>query len=78
LRDSRFLSCLAQLTFKIAAKDPAAARILCVRGLRFPAFKNHLFVENPVRKGIFTWVMIKQDGRWMFADFHESEFVTIK
>ena len=34
--------------------------------------------ENPVRKGIFTWVMIKQDGRWMFADYHESEFVTIK
>lgn len=34
--------------------------------------------ENPVRKGIFTWVMVKQDGRWMFADFHESEFVTMK
>ena len=34
--------------------------------------------ENPVRKGMFTWVMVKQDGRWMFADFHESEFVTMK
>ncbi len=34
--------------------------------------------ENPVRKGIFTWVMVKQNGRWMFADFHESEFVTMK
>ena len=34
--------------------------------------------ENPVRKGIFTWVMVKQDGRWMFADFHESEFVTMR
>jgi uncharacterized protein (TIGR02246 family) len=34
--------------------------------------------ENPVRKGIFTWVMVKQDGRWMFADFHESEFVGMK
>lgn len=34
--------------------------------------------ENPVRKGIFTWVMVKQDGQWMFADFHESEFVTMK
>jgi uncharacterized protein (TIGR02246 family) len=33
---------------------------------------------NPVRKGIFTWVMVKQDGRWRFADFHESEFVTMK
>jgi uncharacterized protein (TIGR02246 family) len=31
--------------------------------------------ENPVRKGLFTWVMVKQDGRWMFADFHESELV---
>jgi uncharacterized protein (TIGR02246 family) len=34
--------------------------------------------ENPARKGIFTWVMTKQDGRWLFADFHESEFVTMK
>ena len=33
---------------------------------------------NPVRKGIFTWVMVKQDGNWKFADFHESEFVTMK
>jgi uncharacterized protein (TIGR02246 family) len=33
---------------------------------------------NPVRKGIFTWVMVKQDGSWKFADFHESEFVTTK
>jgi uncharacterized protein (TIGR02246 family) len=34
--------------------------------------------ENPVRRGIFTWVMVKQEGRWMFADFHESEFVMMK
>jgi uncharacterized protein (TIGR02246 family) len=33
---------------------------------------------NPVRKGIFTWVLVKQDGQWKFADFHESEFVTMK
>ena len=33
---------------------------------------------NPVRKGIFTWVLVKKEGRWMFADFHESEFVTMK
>lgn len=33
---------------------------------------------NPVRKGIFTWVMVKQNGYWKFADFHESEFVTMK
>lgn len=34
--------------------------------------------ENPVRKGMFTWVMVKQNGQWMFADFHESEFVSLK
>jgi uncharacterized protein (TIGR02246 family) len=34
--------------------------------------------ENPVRKGIFTWVMVKQNGRWMFADFHESELTAIR
>jgi uncharacterized protein (TIGR02246 family) len=33
---------------------------------------------NPVRKGIFTWVMVKQDGTWKFVDFHESEFVKVK
>lgn len=33
---------------------------------------------NPVRKGIFTWVMVKTDGQWKFADFTESEFVTIR
>jgi uncharacterized protein (TIGR02246 family) len=33
---------------------------------------------NPVRKGIFTFVLVKQDGQWKFADFHESEFVTMK
>jgi uncharacterized protein (TIGR02246 family) len=31
---------------------------------------------RPVRKGIFTWVMVKQDGHWRVADFHESEFFT--
>jgi uncharacterized protein (TIGR02246 family) len=34
--------------------------------------------ENPPRKGIFTWVMVKQNGQWRFADFHESELVTMK
>ena len=34
--------------------------------------------ENPVRKGMFTFVMTKKDGHWMFEDFHESEFVTMK
>jgi uncharacterized protein (TIGR02246 family) len=34
--------------------------------------------ENPVRKGIFTFVIVKKDGHWMFEDFHESEFVTMK
>jgi uncharacterized protein (TIGR02246 family) len=31
--------------------------------------------ENPVRKGLFTWVMTKRNGQWQFAVFHESEFV---
>ena len=30
--------------------------------------------ENPVRKGLFTWVMVKGNGQWQFAVFHESEF----
>jgi uncharacterized protein (TIGR02246 family) len=30
--------------------------------------------ENPVRKGLFTWVMTKQNGHWLFTVFHESEF----
>ena len=34
--------------------------------------------ENPPRKGMFTFVLAKQNGRWMFADFHESEFVTMR
>ncbi|HEV7966126.1 MAG TPA: SgcJ/EcaC family oxidoreductase [Candidatus Acidoferrales bacterium] len=33
---------------------------------------------NPVRKGIFTFFLVKQGGKWQFADFHESEFVTMK
>jgi hypothetical protein len=34
--------------------------------------------ENPARKGIVNWVMVKQDGHWIFADFHESELVGMK
>lgn len=34
--------------------------------------------ENAPRRGMFTFVLVKQNGRWMFADFHESEFVTMK
>jgi uncharacterized protein (TIGR02246 family) len=30
--------------------------------------------QNPVRKGMFTWVMVKEESNWKFADFHESEF----
>ncbi len=30
--------------------------------------------ENPVRKGLFNFVVTRQDGRWMFAVFQESEF----
>ena len=34
--------------------------------------------ENPVRKGLFTWVMVKQGGSWKFAVFNESEFLSRK
>jgi uncharacterized protein (TIGR02246 family) len=34
--------------------------------------------ENPVRKGLFTWVMTKQNGQWLFAVFHESEFAVAR
>ena len=30
--------------------------------------------DNPVRKGMFTWVMVKRDGRWRFAVAYEFEF----
>ncbi len=33
---------------------------------------------NPVRKGLFTWVMVKHDGAWQFAVFHESEFAVAR
>jgi len=33
---------------------------------------------NPVRKGMFTWVMVKQDGRWRFAVFYEFELKSRK
>jgi uncharacterized protein (TIGR02246 family) len=29
--------------------------------------------ENPVRKGLFHWVMTKQNGHWLFTAFHEFE-----
>jgi uncharacterized protein (TIGR02246 family) len=34
--------------------------------------------ENPVRKGLFTWVLTKQNGHWLFAVFHESEFASTR
>ena len=30
--------------------------------------------ENPVRKGLFNFVMTRQNGHWVFAVFEESEF----
>jgi uncharacterized protein (TIGR02246 family) len=30
--------------------------------------------ENPVRKGLFHFVMTRQNGHWTFAVFEESEF----
>ena len=80
--------------FKVLFAGPLknAHRTATVRHLRFAkpdvafadaewALEGSLAADgsvNPVRKGIFTWVMVKQDGRWKFADFHESEFVTMK
>lgn len=34
--------------------------------------------ENPVRKGLFTWTMVKEGGKWQFAVFHESEFAVAR
>jgi uncharacterized protein (TIGR02246 family) len=30
--------------------------------------------DNPVRTGMFTWVMVERDGRWRFAVAYEFEF----
>ena len=30
--------------------------------------------ENPVRKGIFDWVLTKVKGQWVITAFHEAEF----
>ncbi len=30
--------------------------------------------ENPVRKGLFNFVMTRQNGHWVFTIFQESEF----
>jgi uncharacterized protein (TIGR02246 family) len=30
--------------------------------------------ENPVRKGLFHWIMTRQNDHWLFAAFHEFEF----
>lgn len=34
--------------------------------------------ENPERKGIFIFVMTKQNGKWLFDVFDESEFISLK
>jgi uncharacterized protein (TIGR02246 family) len=80
--------------FKVLFAGPLknAHRTVTVRHLRFAkpdvafadaewALEGSLAGDgsvNPVRKGIFTFVLVKQDGHWEFADFHESEFVTMK
>jgi len=30
--------------------------------------------ENPVRKGLFNFVLTRQNGHWVFTVFEESEF----
>jgi uncharacterized protein (TIGR02246 family) len=34
--------------------------------------------ENPVRKGLFNFVMTRQNGRWIFPIFEESEFAVAR
>jgi len=34
--------------------------------------------ENPVRKGLFNFVMTRQNGHWVFAVFQESEFAAAR
>src|SRR5258707_14956467 len=34
--------------------------------------------ENPVRKGLFNFVMTRQNGHWTFAVFEESEFAAAR
>jgi len=34
--------------------------------------------ENPVRKGLFHFVMTRQNGPWTFAVFEESEFAVAR
>jgi uncharacterized protein (TIGR02246 family) len=31
--------------------------------------------DNPLRKGLFDYVVTKQNGRWFITIFHESDFV---
>jgi uncharacterized protein (TIGR02246 family) len=31
--------------------------------------------ESPVRKGLFHWIMTRQNDHWLFAAFHEFEFL---
>jgi hypothetical protein len=30
--------------------------------------------DNPLRKGLFDYVVTKQNGRWFITVFHESDF----
>jgi len=34
--------------------------------------------ENPVRKGLFNFVMTRQNSHWIFAVFEESEFAAAR
>ena len=31
-------------------------------------------VAKPVRKGLLTWIVVKQNGRWYIAIFHELDY----
>lgn len=31
---------------------------------------------DPMRKGLYDWVLVKQNGKWLISAFHESELGT--
>jgi hypothetical protein len=31
--------------------------------------------DNPLRKGLFDYIVTQQNGRWFILVFHESDFV---
>jgi uncharacterized protein (TIGR02246 family) len=78
----------ARFTELFASRLKAAHRTATVRHIRFVTpdvaavdaewelggSKASDGSENPVRKGLFNFVVTRQNGHWVFAVFQESEF----